>query len=287
MKCFAPIHIRKDDPDGGSYVPCGKCPACVANKASQWYVRIKQQLRDSWNAVFVTLTYDSDDLPDARIDNDGYANFDVNRDDIRLYHYRLRKSLGESSKELKYFLVSEYGPNPDVDPAFGFAFERPHYHVIYFNIKREDYEKINQAWNKGNVVFGDEITEARIRYLAGYCIEKCFVPCGRKPNFANISNGMGLSYIARMSEWHSGDVSRMYVPNHGRRLPMPRYYKERLYSDAQCGLFAEKCKEAADISYNADLERFGGDHVKLSQYYSDVRANFIRKQREKHKKRKN
>lgn len=263
-------------------MPCGKCEACVANKASQWYVRLKQQLRDSWNAVFVTLTYDEDNLPDARLDENDFINIDVSRDDIRKYHYRLRKSLGESSKEMKYFLVSEYGPNPQNG-----WLNRPHYHAIYFNIDRCNYEKINRAWSKGHVEFGEDITEGRIRYLAGYCIEKNFTPPGRIPPFSCMSNGLGAGYIARSQLYHSGDIKRMYIPDHGRRFPMPRYYRERLYSRPQIGVFASICEDRAEKRFAADLDRFGGDHIKLQQFYSDVRADFIRKQREKHKHRKN
>lgn len=287
MKCMAPIFVGKDNPDGGRMVPCGKCPACVANKASGWYVRLKEQIADSFNCVFVTLTYASDYLPDPRIDENCFINFDVSREDIRLYHYRLRKSLGEKSKLLKYFLVSEYGPNPDVDPGVGFAFERPHYHVIYFNLDKCDYDKITKAWNKGNVVFGDSVTEGRIRYVAGYCIEKCFTPPGRLPPFSCMSHGIGSGYVDKMLEWHAGDLQRVYIPNHGKPLPLPRYLREKLYSPAQNGAFAQICAESAERTYEKDLKRFNEDHVALARHYYEVRSNFIRKQREKHKHRKN
>lgn len=282
MQCFSPIHIRKDAPDGGSTVPCGKCEACVANKASQWYVRLKQQLRDSWNAVFVTLTYDEDNLPDVRLDENDFINIDVSRDDIRKYHYRLRKSLGESSKEMKYFLVSEYGPNPQNG-----WLNRPHYHAIYFNIDRCNYDKIFKAWSKGHVEFGEDITEGRIRYIAGYCIEKNFTPPGRIPPFACISQGIGLSYVQNHKSYHLGDLSRVFLPDHGKRLPMPRYYRQKLYSASQNSVYAKICQDRAEKVYQADLVRFGGDPLAVEQHYSDVRANFLRKQREKHKHRKN
>lgn len=264
-------------------MPCGKCEACVANKASQWYVRLKQQLRDSFNAVFVTLTYDEDNLPDYRIDDQDFINVDVSSEDIRLYHYRLRKALGpEKSKQLKYFLTSEYGPSP----VNGWL-NRPHYHAIYFNIDRCDYDKITKAWNKGHVEFGEDITEGRMRYLAGYVIEKLYTPIGRKPVFNRVSNGLGLGYVQRMRHWHQGDVKRVYVPNHGGRLPLPRYYKERIYSESQRAVFSLLCNERSEAVYAADLARFGGDGIAVARHYYDVRANFVRKQRERHKRKKN
>ena len=159
------MHIQLDKGGPGQHwqtVPCGKCPACVANKSSQWYVRLLMQQRYSDNAVFVTLTYADEYLPEPRIDEQGYYNIDVSRDDIRKYHYRLRQSIGkEKSRRLKYFLISEYGPEPTGSSVYG-AINRPHYHVIYFNLDREDYDKVTMAWNKGFVDFG-ELTEGRIR----------------------------------------------------------------------------------------------------------------------------
>lgn len=282
MQCLSPIHIRKDAPNGGSIVPCGKCEACVVNRASQWYVRLKQQLRASWNAVFVTLTYDEDHLPDARLDKYDFINIDVSVDDIKHYHYRLRKSLGAASKEMKYFLVSEYGPNP----VNGWL-NRPHYHAIYFNIDKKDYEKISKAWSAGFVEFGEEVTDGRIRYLAGYCTEKLFVPPGRSPTFACISKGIGRTYVDDMAAYHRGDISRMYVPNHGKKLPLPRYYRQKLYSPAQNKVFSDRCVQRAQAIYDNDLERFGGDHDRLQEHYSDVRREFLTRFREKHKQRKN
>lgn len=275
MECLSPSHL----PDGRTF-PCGKCPACVANKASQWYVRLQEELRHSWNAVFCTLTYDEDNLPDVRIDENDCINIDVSKEDIQLYHKRLRKSLGEASKDLKYFLVSEYGPNP----TNGWLY-RPHYHVIYFNIDKQNYKLIENAWNKGHVEFGEEITEGRIRYLAGYCTEKLFVPIGRLPTFAFISKGIGSSYVDRMRSFHTADVRRMYVPLHGRKLPLPRYWKEKLYSKPQQWVFAETCKERSDKRYQADLARLGSPEA-VEGYYYDIRSNFVRKQLSKHKKRK-
>ena len=99
MQCFSPIHKLNPDyadkPNQHRWLtfPCGKCPACVANKASQWYTRLLMQQRYSENAVFVTLTYADENLPEPRIDEDtGWFNIDVSKDDVRLYHCRLLRT---------------------------------------------------------------------------------------------------------------------------------------------------------------------------------------------------
>lgn len=289
MQCFSPIHVKNEGAESlrkpWRTVPCGKCPACVANKSSQWYTRLLMQQRYSDNAVFVTLTYADEYLPEIRWDEEGHWNIDVSRDHVRHYHYRLRKSLGtDKSKKLKYFLVSEYGPSPTGISIYG-AFNRPHYHVIYFNLDRDDYHKVTESWNKGFTEFG-ELTEGRIRYVAGYVIEKNFTPIGRERPFNFISNGIGASYVEKQGAFNS-NVERMYVPYHGKRLPLPRYYKNKLFSDVDKRIYAEICETKAEQTYQSDLSRFGGDVKALEDRYTEIRKNFMRSQYQKRKKKKN
>ena len=59
MKCNHPVFIRKEAyPNGGVYVPCGKCLNCLQNKRAVWTFRILQELEVAESARFVTLTYD-------------------------------------------------------------------------------------------------------------------------------------------------------------------------------------------------------------------------------------
>ena len=95
----------------GSVVPCGKCPACLANQRSEWIFRLQQEYLVSSFSIFVTLTYDDEHVP---------LDFSVNKRDVQLFHKRLRKHF--PSADLRYYLVSEYG-----DHTF-----RPHYHGLYF-----------------------------------------------------------------------------------------------------------------------------------------------------------
>lgn len=282
MKCLAPMTVPNKRKTGDPFikVPCGKCEACVMNRASQWYVRLLYQQRTSKDCVFVTLTYDDNNLP-LRVTEDGVIVADVCRQDIRHYHARLRKALGERSKQVKYFLVSEYGPNP----SNGWL-HRPHYHAIYFNVSSNEYELINHAWKNGFVTFG-QVTEGRIRYISGYVTEKLFSPPDVERVFAFISNGIGASYCQEYADFHSGRPDRMFVPINGRKEVLPRYYKERLYSKGLRDHFAELCEQRSQIAFENDLKRCGGDVAELFQRYHDIRANYVRKIRQKHKKKQN
>lgn len=283
MQCFCPITVKNPKVSGKPYikVPCGKCEACVMNRASQWYSRLLMQFRYSDSATFVTLTYDDDHLP-LRLDENGVPVADVSKEDIRHYHARLRRYLGPAkSRKLKYFLISEYGPNP----TNGFL-NRPHYHAIYFNLQSSDYDVLSFAWKNGFVSFGD-CTEGRIRYISGYVTEKLFQPVGVSPVFSFISNGIGSEYIKDYSDFHSGYFDRFYLPLEGQKKVLPRYYKERLYSEVERKVFADSCESRADMAFENDLRRFGNDIHELERRYYDQRSNYVRKLRNKHKKKQN
>lgn len=280
MECLAPMTVP-DPKRQGKYiqVPCGKCEACLTNKASSWYVRLKYEFNSSRYAVHCTLTYDNDHLP-LRV-HDGHMVADVSRRDVQKYHYRLRKHLGERSKEVKYFLCSEYGPNP-----INGCLPRPHYHVIYFNLAPSDYELVKTCWNKGHVEF-KEVVDNTIRYLSGYCIEKLFQAPFAEKNFAFISKGIGADYIEKFRSFHAGQLDRFYTPLDGKRYPMPRYYKERLYDEDERAVFAEVCKSRSDLVFDAQLTQVGGSIEDLFHRQYEIRSNFVRKCREKRNKKKN
>lgn len=279
MECLTPMTVP-DPKRTGKFikVPCGKCEACLTNKASSWFVRLKYEYLNSKYAVHCTLTYSDDNLPLRLCDNHLVA--DVSRRDIQKYHYRLRKYLGEKSKDVKYFLVSEYGPNP----INGWLY-RPHYHVIYFNLAPEYHELVKMCWNKGHVEF-KAVLDNTIRYLSGYCIEKLFQSPYAEKNFTFISKGIGKSYVEKFRDFHSGQLDRIYTPLDGKRYPMPRYYKERLYDEDERAAFSEVCKLRSDAVFDSQLAQVGGNLEDLFQRQYEIRSNFVRKCRQKRNKKK-
>lgn len=278
MQCFSPMHIRNLNKTGPEFltVPCGKCPACVQSRASSWFVRLAMQWKYSESAYFLTLTYNDGHLPSPRRDDNGFIHYDVNKNDVRLYHYRLRKALGYKSKKLKYFLVSEYGPNPENGWLY-----RPHYHEIIFSLDVEDVPKIERAWKNGFVKLS-EVNEERLRYVSGYSTEKLFVPCGAAPSFLMCSNGIGSAYLSEFDGFN--DYYRPFVPFQGTKYPLPRYFKEKVLSKAVREQLAKDANDRAEATYQAHLNKFGGDHDALQKYYHDMRADYLRKIYKKHKK---
>lgn len=257
-----------------SHVPCGKCPNCLKTRASQWSFRLMQQLKVCSSAYFITLTYDSTHIPITR---NGYKS--IRKDDLQKFFKRLRtyhdREDGGNNIPIKYYAVGEYGG----------TLKRPHYHIILFNAK---LKLISKAWTSpetgkmmGHIHYGNE--EGVCAKSVGYTLKYISKPYknfrlndDREKPFSVMSKGIGLNYLTpEMVAWHHADLeARMYcnLPG-GKKCSMPRYYKERIYSEAQ----RERISKAARVRFAEkildDLLKFSGGN----RYDVEMRARRERK----------
>ena len=112
MNCLDPLKIVQIR-EGGfrpelMTVPCGKCMACLADRAGQWTFRIMQEWKHCETAHFITLTYSDDNL----VTVDGKPT--VWKKDFQNFMKRLRNNLlrmFHRTVQLRYYAVSEYGPS--------------------------------------------------------------------------------------------------------------------------------------------------------------------------------
>jgi len=227
-RCITPFQVRDKITTQWMALPCGKCPNCMKRRTSGWSFRLMKEGERSETALFVTLTYDTKYVP---LTKNGYMT--LKKRDIQTYMKRLRKL---SDTKLKYYVCGEYGSKRD----------RPHYHMIIFNA---DAEKVEKAWSEyragfGYVPFGTiyigEVNEASIGYTLKYMQKPGKIPKhqndDRQKEFSLMSKGLGQNYITdAMNKWHKNDlVNRMYVPiKDGKKIAMPRYYKDKIYSETQ------------------------------------------------------
>lgn len=227
-RCITPFQVRDKITNQWMALPCGKCPNCMKRRTSGWSFRLIKEGERSETALFVTLTYDTKYVP---LTKNGFMS--LNKRHIQTYMKRLRKL---SDKKLKYYVCGEYGSKRD----------RPHYHMIIFNA---DAEKVERAWSEykagfGYVPFGSiyigEVNEASIGYTLKYMQKPGKIPkhCNddRVKEFSLMSKGLGANYITdNMKKWHFNNmVNRMYVPlPGGKKIAMPRYYKDKIYSETQ------------------------------------------------------
>ena len=214
--------------------PCGQCEHCRAAMATKWSNRLNFEAKDydADKILFVTLTYDDDNLPDGG---------NLSKSDCTLFLKRLRHYVGK----FRYFLVGEYG-----DKKF-----RPHVHIILFGISKTCHRTvcvfdakrckcpIYKAWKKGRV----EVEHIRslkkgMKYVTGYCFKKRtrrndeFLK-GREPEFKRSSTKppLGQAYILRRFEKLKRNYGDIYegslntVRQGKKNIPLDRHLKRKVY----------------------------------------------------------
>ena len=145
MQCFNPITLKETHVS----VPCGRCLACRTNYRNQWIFRLKQELKASLRACFVTLTYSDTNLPRGDLCTDDGEIYEtipvVMPEHLTLFFKRLRKSIKKKyNSNFKYFAVGEYGDKT----------MRPHYHVAFFGYTMSEMQfeiSIQEAWTYGHI----------------------------------------------------------------------------------------------------------------------------------------
>lgn len=214
---------------GGVY-GCGQCLPCRINKRREWASRIMLESKAHAKSCFVTLTYDDKHLP---FTIEGRPT--LRPEDVTLWLKRFRKSL--CGRPIRYFLVGEYGDTT----------QRPHYHLVMFNVDKDDLPKIRATWNLGSRVEVEDLLPERAQYAAGYTTKKMTKKDdprldGRYPEYARMSlknGGIGATYLpviesvlltneyAKQTLAVEGDVPAS-LKGSGRSLPLGRYLRSKL-----------------------------------------------------------
>jgi hypothetical protein len=229
-------------------LPCGKCVECINKRRNGWAFRLEQEANISETALFVTLTYDEDNIPLVGL---GYAT--LMKKDLQLFFKRLRKLHEQHSEsKIKYYAAGEYSDE-----------WRPHYHLIIFNAWITDIDK---AWNMGHTHFG-KVEPASVQYTLKY-INKVSInklsrlaeikSVGIEPEFQLISKGLGAVYLkSNQVKWHLADVeNRCYIPiEDGKKLSMPRYYKDKIYNELQKKKILKAFQKRVEETKIEDVEK--------------------------------
>ena len=187
-------------------VPCGKCVGCRLDYSREWANRMIIELNDNDKAIFVTLTYNNNNLPLSEF---GSPTLSVR--DVQLFFKRLRKHF--TGVRIRYYIAGEYGSK-----TF-----RPHYHAIIYGIGLDSfsdlrmfgYNELKDAyftsstletiWSHGFVMLSG-VTYKTCAYVARYVTKKqgfnddFIVESGALPSF-NLSSrrpGIGLLHAPEM-----------------------------------------------------------------------------------------
>jgi len=146
-------------------VPCGGCIGCRLDKSREWAVRMMHETQMHGESLFVTLTYDDDNLP---------RDWSLRPRDMTLFLKRLRKHVG-TDNTIRYYQCGEYGDRT----------KRPHHHAIIWGWRPSDTKvhsgsgrhrlytsaELEALWGHGQTPFGD-VTFESCAYVARYVTKK-------------------------------------------------------------------------------------------------------------------
>ncbi|AXH75600.1 MAG: replication initiator protein [Microviridae sp.] len=273
MQCISPLSVRKQNGKSADRitVPCGRCLYCLQKRQSSWAIRLREELKHSRTAHFITITYDEKSIRWGFKDSSLYLTTDqatrhddfksmtprLEKHEIQAFLKRLRYYLPQT--DIKYYLISEYGLQ-----TF-----RPHYHAIFFNIPydisttlglKKMTRMLDKVWGKGHIDIG-EVTDASIGYVTKYLINSTDYPEICDTPFAFMSKKIGKKYLTpQMAKFLKTDVRNYYTTDEGIKTALPRYYKDKVFNVVEKQAIQNKAEEQflqmTDEEYLSKLDRY-------------------------------
>lgn len=189
---------------------CGRCKSCRLYARKVWAGRILLEAYYHPKSVFITLTYNDDNVP--IVDGTPVLRYEDATRFLERLRFRTR-----SIQPLRYFLVGEYGETT----------WRPHYHLVVFGHGVEIEPLVNLAWTEAEEHQGftqvGPLTYDRALYIANYTVKKMTREGdpwlkGRPPEFARMSlkPGIGVPAIG----WLADALGRQQLMEDGKYTPL-------------------------------------------------------------------
>lgn len=248
--------------------PCGKCDICSILKRTEWANRILLETIYSVNTIFITLTYNDENLPkDGSVSPEHAVNF-IKR--LKYYH----------EKPLRYYICGEYGEQ-------GF---RPHYHAVLFSPDPIEQSSIESAWTFGFIHIGENSNNAVAQYVAGYITKKLnrddlykeSILGQRHKEFSRKSQGLGRDVVpdiinATAGHLPNGDVYKS-IQLEGRKIYLGKYVitklRKTLLNETKEPLYT---KEMRSLQFEKNYEEAKAKNVTISEINKQKRLNLTSK----------
>jgi len=258
MPCYYPLTIPHPKFGLPQTVPCGQCIGCRLERSRQWATRILHETKCHDDSLFITLTYNDDNLPKGGT---------LVKRDVQLFVKKLRRSI--SPVKVSYFHCGEYGGQT----------QRPHYHLILFGHDFPDKElyritetgdrlyrssQLEGLWGKGYCPIGS-VTFESAAYVARYCVEKltgdagkaAYEATGRIPPYVTMSTkpAIGKRFL---DAFYSDVYPHDEVITRGISCKPPKYY-DKILEKTNPELFKQIKRQRQELAEsnpdNADNER--------------------------------
>lgn len=247
------------------YVPvkCGKCMECRKQEARKWQVRLYEEIKQTKNGIFVTLTFSNESIKELGklTEMTGY-----NRDNeiatigMRRFLERWRKKY---KKSVRHWTITELGHN---------GTENIHLHGIIWTDKEP--QEIRKIWKYGFVWLSTEhqgyVNDQTVNYIVKYVHKQDAKHKYYKPKILT-SPGIGRNYIntinAESNKYKKNETNETYRNRQGYKMGLPIYYRNQIYTEEE--------KEKLWIEKLDKEERYvNGQKIDISvseeQYYKAV-----------------
>lgn len=269
--CISPLNIPHPSKDERLSVPCGKCLYCLKRLRSDWTFRLEQEQKISETGNFLTLTYNDENrtLQRSLDEKTGeyFEEYTLVKKDLQDFMKRLRYYNSQKWKSLiRYYAVGEYGTETD----------RPHYHIILFNLHTSLVKDLDTIWSKGNILNGS-VSPASIRYVTKYVINKIGTFDTKLRPFSLMSKGIGKNYIDANKKYHNANKILSVRHSNGSFHPLPRYYRDKMFSPIElqaAQVQLQKTSDLQEMEERQNMEKLGKSYGKK---YIETHENRIRR----------
>lgn len=263
-------------------IPCGKCIGCRLEYSKQWATKGLYEAECYENNWFLTITYDQEHLPAADTMIDPKTGEELGENPfgslkekeltdfikrLRIHYERKYNHTG-----IRYMACGEYGDKGN----------RPHYHMIAFNLPipierlrfheyNENYEamyrceELEDIWGKGMIVAA-EVNWNTCAYVARYITKKVGIPTqkdyyqclGIQPEFFRMSRRPGIGrtyYDEHKKEIYEKD--QLIIQKYGggtMKVKPPKYY-DKLY----------------DLEYPEEYEKIKKERKKQTELINNIK----------------
>jgi len=246
-------------------LPCGQCVTCRLEKSRRWAMRCMHEASLHDDNCFITLTYNSENIP-----SDG----GLVKADFQKFMKRLRKRFPD--KKIRYFMCGEYGDNSN----------RPHYHAVLFGFTFNDCilatrsnsgfdvytsPTLESIWGLGFVTVGS-VTFESCAYVARYVMKKINGPLANQidpdtglkpydrfdsltgeiveviPEYCAMSRRPGIAHDWIM-KYATDCYPKGFTTINGVQVGLPRYYDQVIESE-QPELFAPVKEARIQAAYD-------------------------------------
>lgn len=209
------------------YVPigCGKCYECKRQKAQSWRVRLYEELKVQKHAYFVTLTFAPKELEKLCNEHNCTESNAIATIAVRRFLERWRK---QHKKSVKHWLITELGQTNT---------ERIHLHGILFPEFPINNEYLEKMWKYGKADTGQFCNMQTINYIVKYVTKVDITHKNYEPIIL-CSAGLGENFVHTYGakatyRYRKGDSPEYYTLNNGRRVALPIYYRNKLYTEKE------------------------------------------------------